>query len=359
MRVHREALVLALALSLLLCRPASAQYRFDTWTTDNGLPQNGVRAITQTPDGYLWFTTFDGLVRFDGVQFTTFGTGNTKGIINNRFTGLYRDRDGTLYASTTEDGVLTVYRDGVFSSYTSAQVPGHYIQRMAPDPRGEMRILVEDDDRTTRSWYYLRGGQFVFSEKIDPDAQVDRRHRTGRRIVDGHAAAGCRAPQRPDHGLSTRHQAAKGLRLERVRRSGRHALDRRVRRAPPRRRNGPPLRPGRGSTAIDPSLILGRPRRQCLGGQRRRARRKASGWCSFATGRPAPGAWRAGCSAHRSPASSAIAKGPRGWPRARVWAGCGRRSSRASASRTASRIPRSIRSIATARSASGSARAKA
>ena len=31
--------------------------------------------------------TFDGLVRFDGVRFTTFGTGNTKGIVNNRFTG--------------------------------------------------------------------------------------------------------------------------------------------------------------------------------------------------------------------------------------------------------------------------------
>ena len=40
---------------------------------DNGLPQNGVRQMTQTPDGYLWFTTFDGLVRFDGVRFTTKG----------------------------------------------------------------------------------------------------------------------------------------------------------------------------------------------------------------------------------------------------------------------------------------------
>ena len=172
MRGPWKRVVFALALWLLVCRPAYAQYRFDTWTTDNGLPQNGVRAIAQTPDGYLWFTTFDGLVRFDGVQFTTFGTGNTKGIINNRFTGLYGDKDGTLYATTTEDGVLTVYRDGVFSSYTSAQVPGHYIQRMEPDARGELRFLVEDDDRTTKTWYYLRDGEFVFPEKIDPDAEV-------------------------------------------------------------------------------------------------------------------------------------------------------------------------------------------
>jgi len=148
-------------LCLILCPgTAFAQYRFDTWTTDNGLPQNGVREITQTPDGYLWFTTFDGLVRFDGVRFTTFGTGNTRGIINNRFTGLYGAADGT----TMKDGILTVYRDGVFTSYTSSQVPGHYIQRIAPDARGELRFLVEDDDRTSKSWYYLRDGAFVFAE---------------------------------------------------------------------------------------------------------------------------------------------------------------------------------------------------
>ncbi len=134
----------------------SAQYRFDTWTTDNGLPQNGVRQMAQTPDGYLWFTTFDGLVRFDGVRFTTFGTGNTRGIINNRFAGLYGDKDGTLYATTMADGVLTVYRNGVFTSYTSEQVPGHYIQGITPDDRGELRFLVEDEDRSSKSLYYLR-----------------------------------------------------------------------------------------------------------------------------------------------------------------------------------------------------------
>ena len=49
-----------------------AQYRFDYWTADNGLPQNSVRDIVQTRDGYLWPATFDGLVRFDGVRFTVF-----------------------------------------------------------------------------------------------------------------------------------------------------------------------------------------------------------------------------------------------------------------------------------------------
>lgn len=141
------------------------QYRFDTWNTDNGLPQNGVRDLTQTPDGYLWFTTFDGLVRFDGVQFTTFNKSNTQGIINNRFTGLFSDTDGTLYATTMEDGVLTIYRDGIFTSYTSDQVPGHYIAQIERHESGELRFLSEDDDRKSKSWYRLVDGKFEFIEK--------------------------------------------------------------------------------------------------------------------------------------------------------------------------------------------------
>ena len=151
---------------LFLCTfVAVGQYRFDTWTTDNGLPQNGIRQITQTPEGYLWFTTFDGLVRFDGVRFTTFNKSNTKGIINNRFTGIFGDTDGTLYATTAEDGILTIYRNGVFSSLTSAEVPGHYIAKVEHGPDGKLRFLSEDEDRTTRSWYSLNEGKFEFIEK--------------------------------------------------------------------------------------------------------------------------------------------------------------------------------------------------
>jgi diguanylate cyclase (GGDEF)-like protein len=164
---QRRKIIYSICLYLYIAVVSSVygQYRFDTWTTDNGLPQNGVRQITQTPEGYLWFTTFDGLVRFDGVRFTTFNKSNTKGIINNRFTGIFGDTDGTLYATTMEDGILTTYRNGVFSSLTSDQVPGHYIGRIERDATGKLRFLAEDDERTSRSWYSLNDGKFEFIEK--------------------------------------------------------------------------------------------------------------------------------------------------------------------------------------------------
>lgn len=156
---------LLVLLLVLTTTAAWSQYSFHTWTTDNGLPQNGVRAITQTPDGYLWFTTFDGLVRFDGVQFKTFNKSNTRGIVNNRFTGIFADLDGTVYATTMENGVLTIYQNGEFRSLTTNQLPGVYISRIERDAGGSLRFLAEDADRKGKSWHRFDGTTFSFIER--------------------------------------------------------------------------------------------------------------------------------------------------------------------------------------------------
>jgi len=53
-------------------RLAVTQLGHDVWTSAEGLPQDSIRAAAQTADGYLWFATTNGLVRFDGVSFTVF-----------------------------------------------------------------------------------------------------------------------------------------------------------------------------------------------------------------------------------------------------------------------------------------------
>jgi ligand-binding sensor domain-containing protein len=54
--------------------PAKAltQYSTRVWTQQQGLPQDSIRAITQTTDGFLWLGTDEGLARFDGYEFVTF-----------------------------------------------------------------------------------------------------------------------------------------------------------------------------------------------------------------------------------------------------------------------------------------------
>src|SRR5262245_29712885 len=52
------------------------EYLIKNWTTADGLPENSVRAIVETRDGYLWLGTANGLARFDGVRFTVFDSAN-------------------------------------------------------------------------------------------------------------------------------------------------------------------------------------------------------------------------------------------------------------------------------------------
>lgn len=160
-------LLLCIILCVFVGQIVFAQYRFDAWTTDDGLPQNSVRAITQTPDGYLWFTTFDGLVRFDGVKFRVFNKANSKGIINNRFWQLKSFEDGSLWAAT-ENGDLTIYRNGEFISYAADFVPGTLIFGFEQDANGE--ILINAD----QNYYHLRDGKFIFVKPTEHDSSKRR-----------------------------------------------------------------------------------------------------------------------------------------------------------------------------------------
>jgi signal transduction histidine kinase/ligand-binding sensor domain-containing protein len=141
-RPVRSLLGAGLTLGLLCINfPACAQYRFDVWTADDGLPQNIVRGIRQSADGYLWLATLDGLARFDGVRFTTFNKENTPGIASNRFTSMVQTTDGDLWLEI-ESGGITRYHSGSFATYGSERgIPGGVISGLNADHAGNLWIL--------------------------------------------------------------------------------------------------------------------------------------------------------------------------------------------------------------------------
>ena len=92
---------------------AEIDYLIDVKDTEDNLPSSTVTAIVQTPEGYLWVGTYNGLARFDGVRFVTFDPVNTPQLSQARIQDLYVDARGTLWINTFRGG-LTSYRDGVF-----------------------------------------------------------------------------------------------------------------------------------------------------------------------------------------------------------------------------------------------------
>jgi signal transduction histidine kinase/ligand-binding sensor domain-containing protein len=94
----------------------TSDFMMDVWTSDDDLPDSSVTAITQTPDGYLWIGTLNGLARFDGIRFTHFDPLTTPALKHARIQGggLFLGRAGTLWINTY-DGSMTSLRDGVFT----------------------------------------------------------------------------------------------------------------------------------------------------------------------------------------------------------------------------------------------------
>lgn len=105
-------------LFVLICAPAAHfQQNFKNWTTEDGLPQNNVINIAQTPDGYLWLATLDGLARFDGVRFKVFNKSNTPEMPNNRIFSMFTDTAGRLWFNYPEDQTVIVYEGGKFKAF--------------------------------------------------------------------------------------------------------------------------------------------------------------------------------------------------------------------------------------------------
>lgn len=88
----------------------------------DGLPQNSVQAIAQTADGYLWLGTKGGLVRFDGVRFTTYGLAS--GLKALDVVDLLADGQGGLWIGTFGGGMSRL-RSGRISTLTMADGLAH------------------------------------------------------------------------------------------------------------------------------------------------------------------------------------------------------------------------------------------
>lgn len=109
--VHTFGLSAALLIVLGVPADARAQYKIDAWTTEHGLPQSTVSSVTQTPDGFIWFATLGGLVRFDGIRFRVYDTVTNPELPTSRLLAPLIDKGGEFWVATEDKRVLRFRND--------------------------------------------------------------------------------------------------------------------------------------------------------------------------------------------------------------------------------------------------------
>lgn len=124
--------------------PPLRDYEVDAWTTRNGLPHNSLRDIAQTPDGHLWFATWEGAVRYNGLDFVVVGRGTRPGLRDNGVGSLYVDPMGRLWLSDSRGNLGRQQPDGEWRFWDrTAAWPQALIHDMAMDGRGRLWLLFE------------------------------------------------------------------------------------------------------------------------------------------------------------------------------------------------------------------------
>lgn len=116
------------------------QYTRTVWTQDDGLPQDTIRAIAQTQDGFLWLGTEEGLARFDGYDFVPLTKDNTE-LPSNTIVALWPAHDGGLWIGTPNG--LAIYRDGRIRTFTTKDgLPDNLITSLREDRSGLLWVVA-------------------------------------------------------------------------------------------------------------------------------------------------------------------------------------------------------------------------
>jgi len=116
------------------------------YTTASGLARDVVWCIVQDSRGFLWFCTAEGLSRFDGYSFTTFGSED--GLPGKSVTDLIEARDGTIWVAT-DDGLTRLDPGARFRGMEGKGSAAPLFKTFRPEgsqARRSLRTLLEARD---------------------------------------------------------------------------------------------------------------------------------------------------------------------------------------------------------------------
>ncbi|MCH8318787.1 MAG: hypothetical protein IIA88_09895 [Bacteroidetes bacterium] len=118
--------------------PAGILYNFTNYNIEEGLLQSQVRSIYEDSKGYLWFSTYGGVCKYDGETFTYFST--KEGLSNNTVWSILEDKSGNLWFGTDGGGV-NKYDGETFTHFTTKEgLSDNKVMGLLEDNKGNIWI---------------------------------------------------------------------------------------------------------------------------------------------------------------------------------------------------------------------------
>ena len=127
----------------------SQQLPFHQYKVGDGLPHARIKCLYQDDKGYLWLGTWDGLARFDGYQFISYGTRD--GIGNPLINAVTQDRRLRLWVATNGGGIARL-RDPEETARAGGGIPPErakfvsYNIAESPAANSVNGLLIDSDD---------------------------------------------------------------------------------------------------------------------------------------------------------------------------------------------------------------------
>lgn len=123
--------------------PGDNEYLIRQFTVEDGLPVNNVNHIFQDERGFIYLSTLDGIVRYDGYDFKVFNTSNNPDLRSNRIIDMQKFSNNSFWL-ISEAGHVTRYDGRKFTNYDESNgLPGH-VTRITKSSTGKITVATNN-----------------------------------------------------------------------------------------------------------------------------------------------------------------------------------------------------------------------
>ena len=116
-------------------------YVYQSWHSFGGLTGTTATDLLQTSDGYINIGTYEGLVRFDGVEFTNIRYNRENNYKFSSVRTILEDSQGNIWLGSNDEGVHKISKDGSYKAYTTQNgLPNNSVRAVCEDRNGNIWI---------------------------------------------------------------------------------------------------------------------------------------------------------------------------------------------------------------------------